>query len=249
MLYTCKNPVLEILTVGRFGWKARQLAVAPRPFSALAFRLQGSGTLHCQGNTYTLEPGNVLYMPQGLAYSHDYTDTDLLLFHFVCAQIDPQPEIYRLKSTEHIQRQFEKAIEIWEEKQPGYVGQCMSLLYKILSLLAENQVSIQLPDHFLQAVARINTGFSNSSLRIGQICHDCGISQTVFRQLFKQHFGITPVNYLTDLRLECARSLIAGGISVEQAAEQSGFSDPKYFSRVVKQHWGCTPRQLKLYGK
>ncbi len=248
MLYTCSNPVLEILTVGRFGWKARTLSVAPRPFCALAFRLKGSGKLYCGNKAYTIEPGNVLYMPQGLAYSHDYTDTDLLLFHFVCSKNDPEPEVYKLKHTELIQRQFETAREVWEEKPPGYVGKCMSLLYKVLSLLAENEAQSRLPEHFLRALEQINNRFYHSGLRIGDVCADACISQTVFRQLFKKHFGITPIEYLTDLRLEQARSLIYGGIPVEQAAEQSGFSDAKYFSRVVKQRLGCTPRQLKTFG-
>ena len=43
-------------------------------------------------------------------------------------------------------------------------------------------------------------------------------------------------------------TLIAGDENVEAAALASGFSDAKYFARVVKRHFGCTPRQLKHYG-
>ena len=28
-----------------------------------------------------------------------------------------------------------------------------------------------------------------------------------------------------------------------------GFNDPEYFARVIKQQFGCTPRELKTYGK
>jgi AraC-like DNA-binding protein len=38
-------------------------------------------------------------------------------------------------------------------------------------------------------------------------------------------------------------------MTIEDAACESGFNDPKYFARVVKKHFGCTPRDLKLYGK
>ena len=43
--------------------------------------------------------------------------------------------------------------------------------------------------------------------------------------------------------------IVGLGKAIELAAAESGFSDPKYFARVVKKHLGCTPRELKKYGK
>ena len=244
MIYTCLNPVTELLLVGHYSWQARSLDVSARPYCALAFRLQGGGSLRCGGKIYTLCPGDILYMPQGLQYSHEYTDTDLLLFHFVTAKDDPEPEIYRLQNPEEIGRQFQKAVSLLERKEPGYLGKCMSIFYKIMGMLAENQALTTLPIHFTRAISLLNQDFRRSDLRIGGICRQAAISETVFRQLFKQYFGKTPVEYLTELRLENARNLIAEGASVEYAALESGFADSKYFSRVVRKKLGCTPRQL-----
>ena len=60
---------------------------------------------------------------------------------------------------------------------------------------------------------------------------------------------ITMTTDRTDLRLENARNLIAAGVPVATAAEESGFADPKYFSRVVKLKYQCTPKDLKNFGK
>lgn len=244
MFYQCGNPVLEILTVGRFGWQARQLDVPARPYCALAFRLKGGGSLLCNGTTYALAPGDVLYMPQGVSYHHDYTDTDLLLFHFVTANNDPHPEIYHLENPESVREQFQKAVTLWQEKKPGYTGMCMSILYRILGILGKQAAYDRMPAHFIEAVTILSGEFRNSDLRIGDVCARAAISQTVFRELFRIHYDRTPVAYLTEQRLEHARSLIAEGASVEQAALSSGFSDPKYFARVVRRLCGCTPKQL-----
>lgn len=67
--------------------------------------------------------------------------------------------------------------------------------------------------------------------------------------MFKKYYLKTPVEYITDLRLEYARNLISGNMPIEQAALGSGFSDPKYFARVVKKNFGCTPKDLKMFGK
>ena len=244
MIYTCGNPITELLLAGHFTWQARNLTVSARPYCALAFRISGGGSLYCGGRRYSLCAGDILYMPQGLSYSHEYTDTDLLLFHFMTSRNDPEPEIYRLKNPEEIGRQFQKAVTLWERKEPGYLGKCMSIFYKIMGMLAEHQALTNLPAHFTQAVSLLNQRFRCSDLRIGDICKQAAISETVFRQLFKQHFSKTPVEYLTELRLENARNLIADGACVEAAALESGFSDAKYFSRVVRKKLGCTPRQL-----
>ena len=81
------------------------------------------------------------------------------------------------------------------------------------------------------------------------ICTEAGIGATQFRQLFKKYYQKTPMEYITSLRLEYARSLISNGVPVEKASFESGFNDSKYFARVVKKYFGCTPRELKTYGK
>ena len=128
------------------------------------------------------------------------------------------------------------------------MGKCLSVLYRILGMLAENEMQVSLPAHFTQAVRGLHEGFCRSQLRIGAVCKQAAISETVFRELFRKHYGKTPVEYVTELRLEYARGLIAEGIPVETAALESGFSDAKYFARVVRRKMGCTPRQLKTYG-
>ncbi len=248
MLYTCQNPVTEFLLAGHVTLQPGQMQVEARPFSALAFRCQGSGTLQCGGKSWHLDAGDVLYMPQGLSYSREYDKTEILLLHFITGKNDPEPEVFHLKNPDEIRRQFHKAHILWEEKGPGYMAKCYSIFYKISGLLAENEAQVGLPPYFLHAVSLLNEGFRNTQLRIPQICKEANISETVFRQLFRQHYGKPPVEYVTELRLECARTLISNGYSVERTATESGFSDGKYFSRIVKRYWGCTPRQLKSYG-
>ena len=102
---------------------------------------------------------------------------------------------------------------------------------------------------FIFSYMNINLNFTSSEISVEDICKSSGISATSLRSLFNRHYKKTPTEYITDLRLERARNLIACGISVENAALDSGFNDPKYFARVVKNNFGCTPRELKTYGK
>ncbi|MDF2835563.1 MAG: hypothetical protein K0Q63_1203, partial [Paenibacillus sp.] len=74
----------------------------------------------------------------------------------------------------------------------------------------------------------------------------------------KKYKGISPIDYLTELRIEAAKNALrASGRSVAEAAKEAGFSDPYHFSRRFKQIVGVAPafyrggqerRIVALYG-
>lgn len=122
-------------------------------------------------------------------------------------------------------------------------------LYDILGQICVQKPKEKLPDCIAKAIAYINANFKNNTICIDDICREAGVSATYLRTLFQKHFGKRPTEYIINLRLEHARNLIACGTSVKEAAFESGFNDPKYFARVVKKHFHCTPGELQLYGK
>ena len=106
-----------------------------------------------------------------------------------------------------------------------------------------------MPDFFLNAVSYINSDYSENDLTIEKICKKSGICATNLRSFFKKYYNKTPTAYIMQLRMERARNLIACGMTIEQAAEKSGFNDSKYFARAVKKYFNCKPRELRSYGK
>lgn len=249
MIYEGKNPVLQIIGVEHLQWTAGTFQVPPRGYSALAYRIRGTTTVTAGDRQYLLQPNDILYLPQNLAYTAQYTDTEILVIHFVTAGADPAPEVYRGDRAQQIGNAFRQAHTLWQARNQGYGVDTMAQLYHIFGLLCQREARRNLPANFLSAVEYIHANFKDPDLSAAAICQSAGIGQTNFRMLFQKHYQKTPVEYITDLRLEWARNLIASGVSVEQAAGESGFNDPKYFARTVKKHWGCTPRQWKNYGK
>lgn len=65
------------------------------------------------------------------------------------------------------------------------------------------------------------------------------------KKMFKKETGLTPLQYLTDRRLENAASTLAtfcGKGNISETARMCGFSDPLYFSRLFKKKYGVSPR-------
>lgn len=249
MFYDGTNPIVQIVGTGHLRWKGYTYYVPRRPYSVISFRISGETKVTANGKTCTVSAGDLLYIPQNVDYTAQYTETETIIIHFVTRQDDDEIKVFRLKNPEKVRRLFEKANSIWQEKNTGYYLRVFSLLYEIFGEILRNETDTVLPRNFLDAVAYINENFKNNTLGVEEVCNSTEISQSTFRSLFKTHYQKTPTDYITELRLEYARCLIAEGMSVENAAYESGFNDPKYFARTVKKRLGCTPRDLKTYGK
>ena len=72
-----------------------------------------------------------------------------------------------------------------------------------------------------------------------------GVSAAQAATLFSRAFGIPPVAYRLQVRLNRARELLVSTRrNVRETAWEVGFSDPLYFSRVFAKHFGTTPSSL-----
>lgn len=96
-----------------------------------------------------------------------------------------------------------------------------------------------------KALAYMDQHFTEE-INIGQLARDSAISENYFRSLFKNITGLTPLDYITRLRVAKSLEYIQReGISICQAAEKVGIYDPNYFTRVFKKIMGNTPKYFK----
>lgn len=68
------------------------------------------------------------------------------------------------------------------------------------------------------------------------------LSKYHFCRLFKRHLGMTPIQFMLDLRIRHAAALLRDtGLSVTSVAARSGFSDLSCFHKQFKRTYRCTP--------
>lgn len=73
-----------------------------------------------------------------------------------------------------------------------------------------------------------------------------GTTRRRFSDLFRQHYGAPPGEYVLMRKLEYAKELLRlGNLSIADAAELAGFCDVYYFSRIFKSRMGITPGEFK----
>ena len=83
-------------------------------------------------------------------------------------------------------------------------------------------------------------------LDISMLSHESGLSESYFRMLFKDVTGLTPLEYMTRLRIiKSLEFMQRDGVTIRQAAEMVGIYDPNYFSRMFKKVMGYPPSYFK----
>lgn len=72
------------------------------------------------------------------------------------------------------------------------------------------------------------------------------LSPHYFSKMFRQHVGETFIDYVTRLRMDEAKRLIAEErLSLKEICYEVGYKDPNYFSRVFKKSTGITPSEYR----
>ncbi|HXO74889.1 MAG TPA: AraC family transcriptional regulator [Puia sp.] len=71
------------------------------------------------------------------------------------------------------------------------------------------------------------------------------ISKYHFLRLFKLHYGMTPHQYLTMVRLQEAKLLVAKGVPVSEVCAAVGFDSISSFKGLFKRYWGKAPAAWK----
>lgn len=91
------------------------------------------------------------------------------------------------------------------------------------------------------------------NVSIEQLAQRIGVSSRHFRRAFKQLYGISATDYVTDLRMSRAKRLMATTRQpIAEIARHVGYQDESHFRRTFKQQMGISPslyvknRQLKV---
>lgn len=240
------NVNIKIRDVGLMEWCSSSVLVAPRPYHALALRLEGNAVFSHNTNIISTEANDVIYMPANYAYHANYSNYNkIFVIHF---ESDMNSEMNNFKSDICFIPLFEKAYHIWNERKEGYYYKTMSLLCEVLSVLSiENDYfdNHGTKKHFQVAVEYMKNNYTQCDLSIEKLISMAYMSGTYFRKIFYIKFGTTPIKYLNRLRLNYAEKLLSTGkYSINDVATFSGFSDVKYFSRIVKKEYGIPPSKL-----
>ena len=79
---------------------------------------------------------------------------------------------------------------------------------------------------------------------IPELAKKCTLSESAYRKQFKELTGLSPVQYINQLKIEKACQMLLGGdMRVQDISDFLGFYSLPYFYKVFKDCTGLTPKQ------
>ena len=193
--------------------------------------------------------GSIRYMPKGQSRGR-YTVQHLSEYSS-CIDVyfdadSPMPEhATGLLNNENLKDKFMKLFDTWQKKSIGYYASSMMIFYDIISSIQRQQhfyLSGIQKEHIQKAYEYIVANYRKPDFNYKELCHTTGLEYAYFSELFKKTFKLSPVRFVTKMRIDYAKELlVTNRWSVSEIAEMCGFSNTYYFSNVFKKQTGFSP--------
>ena len=151
----------------------------------------------------------------------------------------------RIKSLLHQRKQLQELyLKQWSEKGKDSPT-------PIIEIEPEKPQIVPFDELFMKRVMEImHNQMDNSKLTIDEFAQELGMGRTVFYQKLKSIVGLSPVDFIREMRIKRAMQLMeTGEYNVSTIAYMTGFNDPKYFSKCFKKRYGVSPSEFVPKGK
>ena len=115
-----------------------------------------------------------------------------------------------------------------------------------LSKAVQPQVYSQKSPDKLDAVLEYVNDHYAANISLEDIAQKFNLTPNYLSTLFKRKFGVKFTDYLTDLRLNRAKQLLAGStLSVRAISEQVGYFSQSHFNKVFQKKENCSPLEYR----
>lgn len=140
-----------------------------------------------------------------------------------------------------------------EKKSPGYKDICQAYA-EILVIRLMRSLSLDLPaepqsksaNRQCAAVKRYIDLHFKEPITLELLAREGHINKYYLSHIFKEEYGISPINYLIIKRIEESKYLLSEtDLSLSQIAQLLGFSSLSYFSQVFRRVQSVSPKEFR----
>ena len=233
----------------QFGWQScppgHFFGPAVRTHWLLHYVVSGSGIFVRDSVTYNLKKGDIFVIRpfEKTYYEADVTDPWCYIWVGFTADslVDDvfDSPVITLPSAGKIFQDMRRCSELENGRSAFLTSRIWELVARVLDLGSVKS------GHVDKALSFMHSEYANG-ITVTSVANYLNLDRTYFSTLFKSETGVSPVDYLSDLRLNKAAELMSVyGRSPTTAALSSGYADYCHFSRAFKKHFGISPKRYR----
>ncbi len=219
---------------------------------------RGKGRFEPVGRSYDLEAGQGFLIVPGqiTVYTADvrqpwhyhwigFSGSEAASILDICGLSAEQP-IFSFGDQERMKRCLDDLEHRYEARDNAF--SLLSGLYGFFALLMEDSpAEIGSGSRILDAAVDYMRKNYSYPLTVEAVARRCGADRSHLFRLFKQHLGLSPQQYLIQLRLHRAEELLrTSTLPVSDVAFSCGFNDPCHFSRLFRRCHGMPPGAFRI---
>lgn len=226
-----------------------------REIYSLHYILSGKGYVVFRGETYDLSAGDafmifpeeeILYYPEESdpwAYRWvDFKGADAKALVGRTFFSKKSPVARGIQGVEPLFHIYEEGAykEFLKERYAAKVYLLLTYFFKNTKEPEEKR------SYFEEAAELIQNSYWKQELNVGQLAMSLSVERSYLYRLFMEHIGVSPQEYITEVRMERACELLQSGeFSVQAVACSVGYKDALYFSRVFRKRKGIAPSNYR----
>lgn len=218
-----------------------------------------SGTLYLdlEKQHHQVTDGQILFFD--CAQPHHYYAKDRLEFYFVhfdgpqahalCRYINHACGIViDGPNNEKVHREMESMVQLYESNEVESVFHSSLRLYRLVELL-DNPVHsprLRKNDDSINRAIRYIRSNPEKKTTLHELAELSGLSDYYFSHLFKEMTGFSPVNYIINVRIDQAKTLLTNtNLSIAQIAQRVGYPNSSNLIVQFTRRVGCTPAEFR----
>ena len=201
-----------------------------------------------QGDAFFLFPGEWhTYQPtKGIGWDEYFVAFQGEYFHRLLNKItNPKYPIFHIGLNERIVKHFSEMLDCAWAQQAGFqvvlAGITLHIIGSIYSI-SKNQANGSAPIQKIQEACILMRENIYDKVMSEDIAASINMSYSNFRKLFKQYTGITPHQYMLQLRLSKIKDLLSNTeMPIQEIAMKLNFESADYFSYFFRSKTGINP--------